>query len=60
MQVGQSTISHTVAPQRDVYMQLVNMGVPLTWSLVDPMTTHDLQFQACPSRMHKADALAGQ
>ncbi|KAL0031835.1 hypothetical protein WJX79_010384 [Trebouxia sp. C0005] len=24
---------------------LVNMGVPLTWSLVDPMTTHDLQFQ---------------
>ncbi len=49
-----------VVPQRDVYMQLVNMGVPLTWSLVDPMATHDPRFQACPFRMHKADALARQ
>ncbi|KAL0055855.1 hypothetical protein WJX82_005104 [Trebouxia sp. C0006] len=24
---------------------LVNMGVPLTWSLVDPMTPHDPRFQ---------------
>ena len=28
-------------------VQLVNMGVPLTWSLVDPVTEHDPRFQAC-------------
>jgi len=43
-----------------VYMQLVNMGVPLTWSLVDAVTTHDPRFQACPFGSHKADALVGQ
>ncbi|DBB06697.1 TPA: hypothetical protein ACH3X1_012200 [Trebouxia sp. C0004] len=49
-----------ITPDAKLIFMLVNMGVALTWSMVDPMTIHDPRFQATPFCMHKDDALVGQ